>query len=223
MSDILPVKRSKNSAQRFYDRISGIYDWLTASEKKLIGNGISILSPSPGETILEIGSGTGTGMEYISEGLAGAGSLTGLDLSRRMLMTSQEKLKHIHPPSLLIQGDGARLPLQAMTFNGVFCSFTLELFSSMEIRTVLQEIRRVLKPDGRMVIISLSQTPKTIPQRFYKIAHRVFPTFFDCRPIPLIDLVKEAGFQVQYQEKLMTWGLPIQIVMAIPSSEQAAE
>ena len=222
MSDILPIKRSKNSAQRFYDRISSIYDWLTASEKKLIRKGISILSPSPGETILEIGSGTGTGMKCISEGFGGAGSLIGLDLSRRMLMTSQEKLKQIHPPPLLIQGDGAKLPLQAVTFNGVFCSFTLELFSREEIRIVLQEIRRILQPDGRMVIISLSQTPTTIPQWFYKIAHRVFPTFFDCRPIPLIDLVKENGFQVQHQEKLMSWGLPIQMVMAIPSPEQNA-
>lgn len=67
MSDLLPVQRSKAQARRFYDRISGIYDILTASEKALIKDGLDLLGVQPGERALEIGCGTGSGLKLILE------------------------------------------------------------------------------------------------------------------------------------------------------------
>ncbi len=213
MSNILPVNRSKHSARRFYDRISHSYDWLTASETKLIQKGVDILSPSPEEMILDIGSGTGAGMRFIAEDLAGEGTLFGLDLSHKMIITSLEKLKDFTHLCYLAQGDGAQLPLTGGIFDAVFCSFTLELFSKEEISVVLLEIQRVLKPEGRLVVISLSQEPRTLPERLYEVAHQIFPTMLDCRPIPLLDLLLQSGFRILYQEKYMDWGLPIQIAL----------
>ncbi|MDY6873726.1 MAG: hypothetical protein SVR81_07145 [Chloroflexota bacterium] len=63
---MLPVALPKADAQRYYDRLSKIYDWLTASERSLIEKNVSVLSPTKGETILEIGCGTGTGLTSIA-------------------------------------------------------------------------------------------------------------------------------------------------------------
>lgn len=216
MNDILPVTRSKHSARRYYDRISGVYDWLTASEKNLIRKAVDILSPSPGETILEIGSGTGAGLKFMSEHLSGDGHLIGLDLSHKMILTSQEKLRAINNVCSLIHGDGAHLPLSRNILDGVFCSFTLELFSSEEISAVLQEIHQVLKPEGRLAVLSLSDEPRTLAERLYTIGHRLFPTMLDCRPIPLLDLLQEGGYKIHLQEKFLNWGLPIQIALCAP-------
>ena len=57
---VAPILRTKEQARRYYDRISPLYDWLTASEKPLIEKAVTALAPQTGETILEVGSGTGT-------------------------------------------------------------------------------------------------------------------------------------------------------------------
>lgn len=218
MSNILPVNRSKRSARRFYDRISEIYDWLTASEKGLIKKGVDLLSPALGETILEIGTGTGSGLKFISEYMSENGYLLGLDLSRKMLLKSKEKIKDIYALCSLVQGDGVNLPISRNFLDGVFCSFTLELFSQEEINDVLQEIQRALKSEGRLAVLSLSSEPRTLAERIYEIGHRLFPTMLDCRPIPLADLLEENGYEIQQQEILMNWGLPVQIVLCLITS-----
>jgi ubiquinone/menaquinone biosynthesis C-methylase UbiE len=214
MNKILPVNRTKRQARRNYDRISGIYDWITASEKDYIEKGVRALAIAPGEKILEIGSGTGTGLALIAEALAGEGRVVGVDLARQMLTESQKKTRDANPTPLLVQGDGARLPLQSDQFNAVFCSFTLELFAKTEIVTVLSEIKRVLRPSGRLAVVALAQQPRTLAVKLYERAHQWFPVAVDCRPIPLPDLLKENGYQIQSTTKLINWGLPIDLVVS---------
>ncbi|MFZ0532240.1 MAG: hypothetical protein WAM09_03595, partial [Anaerolineales bacterium] len=55
------VERSKSAARRAYNRMSRIYDLLAgSSEAQFIHLGLDMLAVRAGETILEIGSGTGT-------------------------------------------------------------------------------------------------------------------------------------------------------------------
>jgi len=85
MREILPVERPRQKARRYYDRISGIYDWLAASETSLIKKGIHLLSVEPDERFIEIGCGTGTALKDVSSALSGTGVGVGLDLSHQML------------------------------------------------------------------------------------------------------------------------------------------
>ena len=55
------VKRPLQEAEEYYSRLSKVYDWLAASEKRFIRQGLDILNPQPEEYILEIGFGTGYG------------------------------------------------------------------------------------------------------------------------------------------------------------------
>jgi len=207
MKPISPVTRSKDQARRYYNRISGIYDWLTASEKPLIEKGVRMLCPKPGETILEIGCGSGTALALLSKKHAKSGSAIGLDLSHQMLLKSQKKSK-----ARLVQGDAAQLPLIGESFDGIFCSFTLELFPEKEIPRVLNEIQRMLKPGGRLVVVALTQKPSSLALRLYEMAHRLFPVAVDCRPIPLQQLLRKNGFKILSTNQLMNWGLPVKII-----------
>jgi len=80
-------------------------------------------------------------------------------------------------------------------------------------RAVLKEIRRILQPSGRLVIAALAQEPRTPAIRLYELAHQVFPTAVDCRPIPLNDLLVKQGFIIETTEKSLNWGLPVQITL----------
>ena len=113
MTDFLPVNRPKRKARACYDRISVVYDWVTASESHYIKRGVQFLSVSQGEEIIEVGSGTGNGLALISEALAGQGKLVGVDLSRQMLLKSQKKTAGLDLARVLIQADAAQLPLES--------------------------------------------------------------------------------------------------------------
>ncbi len=216
MKTILPVKRSKAQARRFYDRISRVYDALTASEAGLIQRSVDLLALQAGESLLEIGTGTGRALHRFAETTPNFKSLVGLDLSRRMLLRS--KAKGITPAPLLIQGDGACLPLPAHSFDAVYTAFTLELFSEQDIHLVLAECRRVLKSGGRLGVVALASAPRTLSLRLYEAAHRLFPVAVDCRPIPLPALLAKNGFALITAEKEINWGLPIHLTVSTISA-----
>lgn len=213
MNKLLPVNRSKNQARRYYNRLSRFYDPLTASEEALIEQGTLLLAVQPGENLLEIGCGTGRALHFFNKTSPAEGMRVGLDLSRQMLLAS--KAKEITPDLQFIQADGACLPLKDASFDAVFIAFTLELFTEGDIHTVLSACQRILKPKGRLGIVALAGSPRTFPLRLYELAHRLFPVAVDCRPIPLVGLLEENGFQLIQAEKDLNWGLPIQLTVSI--------
>ncbi|RLD05948.1 MAG: 2-heptaprenyl-1,4-naphthoquinone methyltransferase, partial [Chloroflexota bacterium] len=107
------------------------------------------------------------------------------------------------------------IPFQGGFFDGVFTSFTLELFDSPHIPVVLSECRRVLKPGGKLVIVSLSKDRALgLMGRMYESFHDRFPKWADCRPIPIKSLVKDAGFIIRESQEYKMWGLPVGMVLA---------
>jgi len=215
MKKISPINRSKDQARRYYDRISHIYDWLTAGENRLIQKGVDFLGVKPGERIADIGCGTGAGIKFIQNDLSQSGIVIGVDLSHQMLLESQNKIKTDNQGHSLVQGDAVKLPIKSGKFDGILCTFTLELFAEREIPLVLNEFNRVLKKGGRLVIVSLAQDPKTIAVEIYEWLHKVFPVVVDCRPIPLTNLLSDVGFEIRELQKDQYWGLPIKSALCL--------
>lgn len=213
MREISPINRSKSQARKYYSQISKFYDWLTAGEKRFIKKGVDLLGIKPGEKIVDVGCGTGTGIKYIQKKLSPKGSLIGFDLSHQMLLESQTKLESDQSGSHLVQGDTAKSPFKPDQFDGILCTFTLELFPKRDIPNVLNEFRRILKPGGRLVILSLAQEPHTIAVGIYEWLHKQFPVAFDCRPIPLSAFLQDLSFEIKVSETELYWGLPIESVL----------
>ncbi len=218
-SDILPVPRTKEEAKRSYDRISRYYDYLAgALERKYAEMALERLYISKGETVLEIGFGTGHCLKQIAESVGPKGKAYGIDLSTGMMEISKERLQKagLEDRVKLFCGDATSLPFDDSTFDAVFISFTLELFDTPEIPKVLQQIKRVLIPEGRLVVISMSkENGESIPLRLYEWIHNKWPKYVDCRPIYVEQSLRQAGYTVKSKEKVRLFQLPGEIVIAV--------
>lgn len=216
---ILPVPRSKEQAKQTYDRISRFYDYLPgAFERKYAEIALERLSVQEGETVLEIGFGPGHCLKWIAQSVGQTGKVYGIDISSGMLKVAKRKLEKAQLINRveLYCGDAANLPYDDSTFDAAFMSFTLELFDTPEIPRVLEEVKRVLKPAGRLGLVSMSREDgKSTLLRLYEWAHRKWPKYVDCRPIYVEASLIDAGYKIQSMQKVRLMGLPGEIVVGV--------
>jgi ubiquinone/menaquinone biosynthesis C-methylase UbiE len=223
MAELSHVTRSKEQAKVAYDQLSRWYDWLAASsEQPLASLGLKRLNASLGESVLEIGSGTGHALLALATAVGDSGKVCGVDISRGMCTVARERIAQASPPQqiLIEQADAAALPIRANAFDAVFLSFALELFDTPEIPIVLSECRRVLKPIGRICVVAMTRDEhEYLPQRIYEWFHQLMPAYVDCRPIFVQSALAQAGFQIKDITRRMMWGLPVDICLAQKSGE----
>lgn len=212
------VSRSKEAARASYNRLSRWYDLIAGgTEKKYRDWGLEKLAARPAERILEIGFGTGHCLVSLSKAVGKAGHVIGLDISDGMLAIAQERLQQegLQERADLHLGDATKLDfIESGSLDGIFMSFTLELFDNPEIPRVLQECQRVLKAGGRIAIVSMTKTnPPGIAVRLYEWFHEHMPDYADCRPIFARQALEQSGFVIQDVNTSSMWGLPVQIVL----------
>jgi len=214
------VTRSRDEARASYDRLSRWYDWLSGpAEARCRDAGLRMLAARAGESVLEIGFGTGHALLALARAVGPAGRVYGIDLSPGMVGLAEQRIREagLSGRVELTCGDAVHLPLETNSVDAVFTSFTLELFDTPEIPLVLAECRRVLRTGGRIAVVALSNTERPGPAlRLYEWAHARFPRFVDCRPIFLAQAVRDAGFEVVSEARMtMARLLPVSIVLAV--------
>jgi ubiquinone/menaquinone biosynthesis C-methylase UbiE len=221
MADVAPVERPVVRARATYDRVAGVYDLVeNPFERRARKQGLRLLAARRGERVLEIGPGTGHALAALARSVGPAGQVMGVDLSARMLSRSRRRAaraKHAGRVGL-VQGDAHRLPLRAGVFDAVFMSFVLELIDTPQIPPLLAECRRVLRPGGRLAVVSLQLTqPPALMARLYLAARRYLPAVLDCRPIPVPELLTATGWHLQARRRLSLSGLPAAAAVATPA------
>ncbi|ABG03571.1 Methyltransferase type 11 [Rubrobacter xylanophilus DSM 9941] len=120
------------------------------------------LSPSPGERLLEVGPGTGYYALHAARWVAPGGTLHVLDLQQQMLdhttrAAAAENLGNIIPA----RGDAQSLPYPEGHFDAAYLVATLGEIPDQD--RALRELRRVLRPGGRLVVGELLPDPHMVP------------------------------------------------------------
>lgn len=210
------VLRTKDEARYSYDRMSGWYDLISRSERKYKEKGLEILDVKEGETVLEIGFGTGHCIKTLALSVGSNGKVYGVDLSQGMFNITKSRINEagLSTRVELSRGDAVQLSYNGDFFDALFMSFTLELFDTPEIPLILEECYRVLRTGGRIGITALSKKGKdSLAVRIYEWVQRRLTTYVDCRPIYVREALEDAGFLIERIHEESMFGLPVDIIL----------
>ena len=153
------------------------------------------LIPQAQGQVLEIGAGSGANfIHYDAERVT---RLYALEPNPGMIRRAQKQLLGTNLNIEFIDLPGERIPLGEETIDTVVSTFTLCTIPG--IMEAIQEVRRVLRQDGRLIFFELGLAPDPAVQRRQKQLEPVFRWLFQglylTRDIPA--LIVQGGFQIR--------------------------
>lgn len=165
---------SKEKKQRYVNRlfetIAARYDFFTVLMSYGMDRGwkremIRMLDLKGGETTLDIACGTGD-IAFMTAAHLTTGRAVGLDITQAMLDIAERKRVERHIDNLSFhRGDIMSLPFADATFDCVTGGYALR--NVPDVAGALTEIKRVLKPGGRLLSLDFGHPPNPIYRRAY--------------------------------------------------------
>jgi ubiquinone/menaquinone biosynthesis C-methylase UbiE len=143
--------------------------------------------------VLEIGIGSGLNLPFYRRDIE---LVIGIDPSLELLTMARKHTAWLHFPVKLLHGPAETLPLEDHSIDSVMITWTL--CSVAQPDRVLEEIRRVLRPDGALIFVEHGRAPEPGVRRWQ---NRLTPVWKKLaggchlnRPIDL--LIAQAGFDI---------------------------
>jgi demethylmenaquinone methyltransferase / 2-methoxy-6-polyprenyl-1,4-benzoquinol methylase len=230
---VVPYKQEsatkKEQVAKMFDNISHRYDFLNHFLSLGIDKGwrkkaIDYLRPFNPKLLLDVATGTG---DFAIQALTlNPDKIIGVDISEGMLAVGRKKMQDRGYASRIEMksGDSENLPFENNTFDAVTVAFGVRNFENLE--KGLQEINRVLKPGGRLVVLEFSK-PSSFPFKqlynFYfknilptlgnwlskdKAAYSYLPESVDAFPYgkSFLNVLTSVGF-TETQDRPLTFGI----------------
>jgi demethylmenaquinone methyltransferase / 2-methoxy-6-polyprenyl-1,4-benzoquinol methylase len=174
---IVPYKDSalakKQQVAGMFDDIAFRYDFLN----RFLSAGIDVswrkkairqLAASRPKTLLDVATGTAD-MAIMASGMLKLEKITGIDISEGMLQIGRGKIKKLGLQNSieLLNGDSETINFKSDSFDAVTVAFGVRNFENLE--KGLAEIKRVLKPGGKLVVLEFSKPKKPVVKGIYNL------------------------------------------------------
>lgn len=148
--EILQLYRKRS---RWYDFTANLYYLIGFREWAYRKKAVAALNLQPGDTVVEIGCGTGLNFSLLQRAVGEKGKIVGVDLTEAMLEAARQRCERNHWSNVeLIQSDAANYDFP-VGVNGVISTFALTL--SPDYDEIIRRSGQALAPGGRCVIADL--------------------------------------------------------------------
>jgi demethylmenaquinone methyltransferase / 2-methoxy-6-polyprenyl-1,4-benzoquinol methylase len=175
--DAASVESKKNQVAGMFDSIAPKYDFvnrfLSAGiditwRKKAIG----FLKDIAPKKILDVATGTAD-VAIMAEKILAPKEIIGIDISDGMLEIGRQKIATNNKQEIikLYNGDSAAIQYEDNSFDAVTVSFGVRNFEFLE--KGLSEIKRVLRPGGKLVVLEFSRPKNFVVKGFYNFYMKV--------------------------------------------------
>jgi demethylmenaquinone methyltransferase / 2-methoxy-6-polyprenyl-1,4-benzoquinol methylase len=174
---VVPVKDSllskKEQVADMFDGIAYRYDFLN----RFLSIGIDIqwrkkairqLTALDPKIILDVATGTAD-VAIMAAQILQPQKITGIDISEGMLEFGRKKINKLglNPLIELLKGDSETINFPDSSFDAVTVAFGVRNFQDLE--KGLREIRRVLKPGGKLVVLEFSKPKAPVIKQLYNV------------------------------------------------------
>lgn len=184
--NVVPIKQSvlskKDQVADMFDSIAYRYDFLNRFLSIGIDtiwrkNALKELRSLQPKIILDVATGTADVAILAAKRLK-ATHITGIDISNGMLEIGRKKIADIGLQQIiqLQNGDSAAIMFDENSFDAVTVAFGVRNFQDLELG--LKEIRRVLKPGGKLVVLEFSKPSAFGVRHLYQFYMKVIAPLF---------------------------------------------
>lgn len=210
-----PARLTTSDLRDVYSRLAPLYGvWELLGTGRARRAALDLARVRSGDKVLEIAAGPGTALEQLA-GANASGITVGVDLTPAMLQRTRRLFRRLRRSlSPLCQCDARLLPFKGEIFDLVYSGYMLDALAVSDMEKALDEMRRVLKPAGRLVLLSLSSSNRRF-NFLWEILYWIVPNLLGgCRPIRLASYLTEIGFSVVDVRHIKEWGIPVEVVVA---------
>jgi SAM-dependent methyltransferase len=157
------------------------------------------LAAQPGESAVDIGSGTGSEVMTFADTVGPTGTAIGVEPDPQLLAGAERRAAQAGSTAKFIPGDAYGLPLGSGSFDVALCERVFQHLTAPARAT--REIARVLRPGGRVVVMDSDWGTAIVHPGDRQVAHQVIETLianttnpFSGRRLP--GLLTQAGLVV---------------------------
>ncbi|GGM43801.1 class I SAM-dependent methyltransferase [Haloarcula argentinensis] len=147
-------------AQSFYGRWAQVYDWVAnapgvASWRDRAADSLAL---APGDTVVEMGCGTGANVPHLRERVAPAGRVVGIDVTEKMLDRARERSARTGESVHYVQADAARPPIREA--DAVLATFVAGIFEDPA--AAVDAWCDSVASGGRVALLNFQRSPSVL-------------------------------------------------------------
>ncbi|MBA2256512.1 MAG: class I SAM-dependent methyltransferase [Thermoleophilaceae bacterium] len=204
----------RSSPATTWDRLARLYDLQLWLERPALDRAAALADVASGERLLDVATGTGALLRRLAHRPLRPAEAVGVDASRAMLA----RARALPDGWDLVEADARALAFADTSFDVVTAAYLLHTLDSPARGAVLTECHRVLRPDGRLVTVTVSQPRSRVGARLagpiISLARRSSGTLAGLRPLDPRPEIEAAGFTVERALAVSGAGYPSLCVLA---------
>lgn len=210
---------TRTEARRFYDSFGKKQDAQAFYEDPALDDLVAHADFEHATKVFEFGCGTGRFAErLLTEHLPVSASYSGVDLSETMIEIARHRIDRWDSRAHVTLSDGKiAFPVEDQSIDRVVSTYVLDLLPEADIRIFMDEAWRVLTPDGKLCLVSLTHGATLVSKlvcALWSAVYRLRASLTGgCRPIRLDTF--SAG-SIDHHNVITSFGVPSEVLIASP-------
>lgn len=211
----------KEVIRDFYDWFGSRQDWQRLYEGPALSELLQNGEFESASSVFELGCGTGAfALELLKKHLPVNAFYVGSDISTTMVRLSEKRLARFGSRAKVMLTDGSlEFEYPPESFDRFVANYVLDLLPPGDIDRAVSEAHRLLKPDGRLCLASLTfgRTPfSRLVTRAWLFLYGKDPRLVGgCRPLRLTEHLDENMWQIIQMRVVHSFGIASEIAVAI--------